>query len=53
MIKTVVCSDCGAKFGIREDEDSYYPPKCPQCDKTILEVKTTPTSEDYLAQVEE
>lgn len=53
MAKTVICSDCGKKFLVRDDEGDFYPPDCPGCDKTILSVTPTPTSEEFSAQVEE
>lgn len=53
MIKTVICTDCGKKFVLEDTDGVYNPSDCPQCGKNILLVKTTPTSSELIAQVEE
>lgn len=46
-MKKVICSDCGHKF-IYTDDITV----CPNCAKTIVEVKASPTTDDFVAIVE-
>lgn len=51
MIK-VICSNCGKKFYLSED-DGFDPETCPSCDWLIEKVGITPTGEEKTAWVRE
>ena len=44
-MRIVTCSDCGTKF---TDEETH----CPGCNKVVVEIKTSPGTNDFLAVVD-
>lgn len=48
----VVCADCGDKFTVDKDGDTYDPSNCPQCGMVIATADHSSTSDDLVATEE-